>query len=163
MLLFRQDFVSLKQLTRLVIDGCEVEDTLELGANLFIGNTDLKVRSSVSKFFYFKSVKRFWKSAALLFPSTLTSPSHHFQSWQSCPCMEVASHHFHCHFSTLLPIYPSWTSSTSATIILCATAIFSLLLTLWGTPRSWNLLAPVINPPTCMGSSWGDWAPGLGI
>ena len=80
MLLFRQDFVSLKQLTRLVIDGCEVEDTLELGANLFIGNTDLKVRSSVSKFFYFKSVKRFWKSAALLFPSTLTSPSHHFQS-----------------------------------------------------------------------------------
>ena len=54
---FRQDFVSLKQLTRLVIDGCEVEDTLELGANLFIGNTDLKVRSSVSQFFYFESVK----------------------------------------------------------------------------------------------------------
>ena len=47
---FRQDFVSLKQLTRLAIDGCEVEDTLELGANLFIGNTDLKVRSSVSQF-----------------------------------------------------------------------------------------------------------------
>jgi len=41
--LSRQDFVSLKQLTRLAIDGCEVEDTLELGANLFIGNTDLKV------------------------------------------------------------------------------------------------------------------------
>ena len=47
---FRQDFVSLKQLTRLAIDGCEAEDTLELGANLFIGNTDLKVRSSVSQF-----------------------------------------------------------------------------------------------------------------
>ena len=55
MLLFRQDFVSLKQLTRLVIDGCEVEDTLELGANLFIGNTDLKVRPSVSQL-YFESV-----------------------------------------------------------------------------------------------------------
>ena len=52
---FRQDFVSLKQLTRLIIDGCEVEDTLELGANLFIGNTDLKVRPSVSQF-HFESV-----------------------------------------------------------------------------------------------------------
>ena len=75
---FRQDFVSLKQLTRLAIDGCEAEDTLELGANLFIGNTDLKVRSSDS---LFRACYRFWKSAALLFPSILTSPSHHFQSW----------------------------------------------------------------------------------
>ena len=54
---FRQDFVSLKQLTRLVIDGCEVEDILELGANLFIGNTDLKVRSSNSRFFILRILK----------------------------------------------------------------------------------------------------------
>ena len=57
MYLFRQDFVSLKQLTRLVIDSCEVEDTLELGANLFIGNTDLKVRSSVSQFYISRVLK----------------------------------------------------------------------------------------------------------
>ena len=70
MLFFRQDFVSLKQLTRLVIDGCEVEDTLELGANLFIGNTDLKVRSSVSQFF----ISRVFKVLEIRCPSLSIHP-----------------------------------------------------------------------------------------
>ena len=67
---FRQDFVSLKQLTRLAIDGCEVEDTLELGANLFIGNTDLKVRSSVSHFF----ISRMFKVLEIRCPSLSIHP-----------------------------------------------------------------------------------------
>ena len=39
----REDFVSLKQLTTFSMDGCEVEDQLELGLNLFTANSDLQV------------------------------------------------------------------------------------------------------------------------
>jgi len=41
--LSREDFVSLKQLTTFSMDGCEVEDQLELGFNLFTANSDLQV------------------------------------------------------------------------------------------------------------------------
>ena len=39
----REDFVSLKQLTTFSMDGCEVEDQLALGFNLFTANSDLQV------------------------------------------------------------------------------------------------------------------------
>ena len=42
-LFFREDFTSLTELTTFSMDGCDVEEQLGLGLDLFIENSDLQV------------------------------------------------------------------------------------------------------------------------
>ena len=69
----REDFVSLKQLTTFSMDGCEVEDQLELGFNLFTANSDLQVMCFLCHDFRIEFY-RFWSFAALPSPSIQISP-----------------------------------------------------------------------------------------
>ena len=70
--LSREDFVSLKQLTTFSMDGCEVEERLELGLNLFTANSDLQVLFFCHNFK--TEFHRFWSFAALPSPFIQISP-----------------------------------------------------------------------------------------
>ena len=65
---FREDFVSLNELTTFSMDGCEVEDQLELGFNLFTANTNLQV-----KFFFVTTSKQSFAGFGVSLPFPLLS------------------------------------------------------------------------------------------
>ena len=144
------------------MDGCEVEDQLELGFNLFTANSDLQVMCFLCHDFRIEFY-RFWSFAALPSPSIQISPFPTSPSWLSSPCMGAASPP--CPPPSSIPYLhcPKSPALTSATIPLFVTATSYLWLISSGNLLSWNCMAHVLSPPTCMASSWMGFSTVVGL